>query len=344
MKADAVATRMSVLTRALPSRILLVDDNEFELERMASRLATAGFDVHQACNGAEALRLLEQCWYPLIITDWQMPVMDGLALCEAVRARGVDSYIIMLMTRDATADYQRGYAAGVDDYLAKHVSDAEIFSRINTAFNTLALRRSLQDARAALDRADTIDAESGAYTATELNRRLQSELCRAERYDRPLSMVTVGVELSGTDRQRRIELAREIARTLENVVRAHIDWVARLPPRAETGVSFAVVLPEASISDGPAIKGRLMNAAARINGEHAVALTFGLAARERGRESGLEASAMIDVAEHCRACNGRVGGAQLEAVRHSVACGVGIACRQGYAVASDCPLRVREGQ
>src|SRR5690606_41486403 len=126
--------------------------------------------------------------------------------------------------------------------------------------------------------------------------------------------------------------------------RARRHRAERLPTTADTGVRYGVVLPQASIADGWAIKGRLRNAAASIKGEQAVALTCRLAARERGRESGLEASAMIDVAEHCRACNGRVGSAQLEAVRHSVACGVGIACRQGYAVASDCPLRVREGQ
>ena len=58
MQADAIATRMSVLTRALPTRILLVDDDELELELLAERLATAGFEVQQAQNGAEALRLL----------------------------------------------------------------------------------------------------------------------------------------------------------------------------------------------------------------------------------------------------------------------------------------------
>ena len=88
MKADAIATRMSVLTRALPMRVLLVDDDELELELMADRIASAGFEVRQATNGEEALRLLEQQWYPIIITDWQMPVMDGLTFSERLRGRG----------------------------------------------------------------------------------------------------------------------------------------------------------------------------------------------------------------------------------------------------------------
>ena len=88
MKAERIATRMSVLGRALPSRVLLVDDDELELELMADRLSVAGFEVARAANGAVAMELIEQQWYPLVITDWLMPVMDGIAFTEALRGRG----------------------------------------------------------------------------------------------------------------------------------------------------------------------------------------------------------------------------------------------------------------
>src|SRR5919107_938422 len=115
MKAERMATRMSVLGRALPSRVLLVDDDELELELMADRLAAAGFEVARASNGEEALCAIEQQWYPLVITDWLMPVMDGIAFTEALRARGItDTYILMLTMREASVDYERGYVAGVD--------------------------------------------------------------------------------------------------------------------------------------------------------------------------------------------------------------------------------------
>ena len=144
MKAERIATRMSVLGRALPSRVLLVDDDELELELMADRLSAAGFEVARAANGAAAMELIEQQWYPLVITDWLMPVMDGIAFTEALRGRGAtDTYIIMLTMREASVDYERGYVAGVDDYLSKRVPDAELFARITAAFNKLALRRSL---------------------------------------------------------------------------------------------------------------------------------------------------------------------------------------------------------
>ncbi len=120
MKAGVMATRLSVLQRALPSRILVVDDDEQDRELIMRRLTAAGFEVEHAANGQEALEVLDRQWYPLVVTDWHMPVMDGLALTQTLRARGTeDTHIIMLTMRDASTDFEQGYVAGVDDYLTK---------------------------------------------------------------------------------------------------------------------------------------------------------------------------------------------------------------------------------
>ena len=383
MKADAMATRMSVLTRALPTRILLVDDDELELELMAERLTAAGFEITQALNGAEALEILERQWFPVVITDWQMPVMDGLALCESLRTRGGggDIYVIMLTTREASSDYERGYAAGVDDYLTKKVQDPELFARIHAAFNTLALRRSLKQAHEALEESVALDEASGVFTGRETVVRLHAEICRAQRYGRQLSVITVGVAPQRTaDLPATLssDMLRGIAGTLSGVVRAHVDWVGRLggtgsddarvrsssgsaasddsfrpdESRAEDTheasagpeqeIAFAVVLPEAAISDGPAIKQRLVAALTRFVTSNGVSVrfAFGLAGLERNGPGGpaVHVEEMLDVAERCRICSGRVGTEQLVAVKQSVASHVAIACRHGYVVDSECAL------
>jgi PleD family two-component response regulator len=346
MKVDAMATRMSVLARAVPMRILLIDDDELELELMADRLATAGFEVEQAANGAEALRILEQRWFPVVITDWQMPVLDGISFTESLRARGVrDTYVIMLTMREANLDYERGYAAGVDDYLTKKVPDAELFARINAGFNTLALRRSLEEAKLALNESASVDTDSGVFTSRDLHARLHGEICRAERYGRQLSVITVGIRTRDASSDVfSADMLRNVAQTLVRVVRTHVDWVGRLETQGE--VAFAVVLPEANIADGPAIKERMLAALRRIADAESLDLvfTFGLSALERNGPNGpsVETSALVGVAEHCRACNGRVDAEQLTAVKESVAGHVAIACRHGYAVASECPLRARD--
>ncbi|MET0497070.1 MAG: response regulator [Steroidobacteraceae bacterium] len=344
-----MTTRMSVLTRVLPMRILVVGDDEPQLGPMAVRLAAAGFEVERADSGEQALAMLDEQWRPVVIADWHMPAMDGIAFTEELRARGVeDTYVIVLTAQESDSDHERGYLAGVDDYLTKQMPDAELFARIHAGFNTLALRRSLQETRAELTHVNREDVESGAASVTETLKRLQSEVRRAQRYGRMLSVLTIGVRAESASVVDESTVAapalRAVVTTLQSVVRTHVDWVGRIPSLTG-GAAFVCVLPEAATPDGPPIKERVRKAlaeipAGRIAGQ-AVAFDFGLAGLERGGHDGkpVEAVALIDVAERCRGCQGHDGPAQLGAVQRSVAIGVTIACRHGYAVVSQCSFK-----
>ena len=341
MSIEAMATRMSVMTRALPMRILLVDDDELELALMADRVGAAGFEIANASNGAEALELLAQQWFPLVITDWQMPVMDGIAFTEALRARGVDdTYVIMLTMRESSMDYERGYLAGVDDYLTKRLPDAELFARIHAAFNTLALRRSLKETQAALATSSPVDAHSGAFTRGELLAKLRSELRRAQRYGRMLSVLTVSVR-EANQQTPGAAAVKAVVQALQKTIRTHVDWVARLDDATDTP-TFAIVLPEAAPGDGPKIKERMRAALSEVQSKIAgLEFDYGLVSldREPGDGKMVEVEDLLAVAELCRICSGHAGPAQLTTVQRSVAAGVTIACRHGYAVDSHCTLK-----
>jgi CheY-like chemotaxis protein len=139
----AVTARIMALAYTSKTRILVVDDDELELALLCDRLESCGLDVSRAANGAQALELLGTEWFPVVLTDWQMPIMSGVELTERLRAQGAhDTYVIML-----TADYERAYAAGVDDYLSKKRPEVELLSRIHAAFSTVNLRRQLGEAR-----------------------------------------------------------------------------------------------------------------------------------------------------------------------------------------------------
>jgi len=142
-------SRLRRLDLDVPPRILVVDDDELELELVADRLKYAGLEVAVARDGKEALRLLERSGCSVLVVDWQMPSMDGIELTERLRASGKEEiYIIMLTARGSGFDYDRGYRAGVDDYLTKKLPDTELMARIHTGFNMVALRRELKRARA----------------------------------------------------------------------------------------------------------------------------------------------------------------------------------------------------
>jgi DNA-binding response OmpR family regulator len=351
MSIEALATRMSVLTRALPMRILLVDDDDLELALMADRIGSAGFEVASAMHGEEALELLARQWFPLVITDWQMPVMDGIAFTEALRARGIDdTYVIMLTMREGSMDYERGYLAGVDDYLTKRLPDAELFARIHAAFNTLALRRSLKESQQALATASPVDADTGAFTRAELLSKLESELRRAQRYGRMLSVLTIGVRVSGSSTAPTVAMLKPVVEALQKTIRTHVDWIARLDentPDNAQAPAFAIVLPEAAPGDGPKIKERVRAALAAIPvGDSVLEFEYGLVSLDRSAGEGkkVDAADLLAVAEQCRVCTGHAGAAQLSTVQRSVAAGVTIACRHGYAVDSHCTLKTEVAQ
>src|ERR1700730_4576771 len=146
-----ITFRMKALNQTEALSILVVDDDEIALTIIGDQLEAQGFDVVRASSGRDALALMETRFFSVLLTDCQMPEMDGVDLTERVRSRGMsETYIIMLTMRNAAFDYERGYAAGVDDYLSKANPNVDLFARINAAFGTAALRCSLKDTRAAL--------------------------------------------------------------------------------------------------------------------------------------------------------------------------------------------------
>lgn len=146
-----ITTRLRALRNQAELEILIVDDDELERALIADRLERRGFKVTEASDGIEAMKLLEQQPFPVVLADWRMPTLDGIQLTEQIRARGMlETYVIMVTARDGNLDFERGYLAGVDDYVSKKVNDVELLARVHKAFEILALRRELRDARAEL--------------------------------------------------------------------------------------------------------------------------------------------------------------------------------------------------
>jgi len=94
--------------------ILLVEDEPTTRLMTTHQLKKAGYEVDAVANGAEALARLKVRFYPLLITDWEMPEMDGVELCKAVRETDFEGYVytILLTARDGKASTLRVCARG----------------------------------------------------------------------------------------------------------------------------------------------------------------------------------------------------------------------------------------
>jgi DNA-binding response OmpR family regulator len=117
------------------SKILIVDDEPFNVDYLEQELADLGYETISATNGQQALEYVAAEAPDLILLDVMMPVMDGFTVCRLLKAQEETRLIpIVVMTAlDAKADRIAGIQAGADDFLTKPVDETELVARIETA-------------------------------------------------------------------------------------------------------------------------------------------------------------------------------------------------------------------
>jgi two-component system KDP operon response regulator KdpE len=110
------------------NKILLIDDDQTLLDLLSDHFISASWEVLQAPSGAIGLELAEKETPDLIILDVMMPGMDGWRVCQLLRDKS-DIPVIMLTAKDQEIDKLRGFRLGVDDYVTKPFSFAELAAR-----------------------------------------------------------------------------------------------------------------------------------------------------------------------------------------------------------------------
>jgi len=126
-------------------RILIAEDERISRRSLERQLALWGHDVVVAEDGEAAWRAFEEGEFDVLISDWDMPNMDGPSLIERVRAAegGGYVYVIMLTARGGTDDLVRGMEAGADDFLTKPFEKNELRVRLRAGERVLTLQRRL---------------------------------------------------------------------------------------------------------------------------------------------------------------------------------------------------------
>ncbi len=111
-------------------RVLLVEDEPDAARLLAKGLRERTFAVDVAAEGEEALYLASINDYDLIILDVMLPLKDGFAVCQELRASGASVPVLMLTARDDVRDRITGLDSGADDYLVKPFDFHELLARV----------------------------------------------------------------------------------------------------------------------------------------------------------------------------------------------------------------------
>lgn len=137
-------------------------------------------------NGREALDAIHEESYRLVITDWEMPEMDGIELCKAIRAGNFSGYvyIILLTSRDSPQETVEGLSAGADDFIVKPFNPGELIARVRSGERVLSLETREVAIFALAKLAESRDPETGAHLerVRSFARVLTQELSKHEKF------------------------------------------------------------------------------------------------------------------------------------------------------------------
>ncbi|MCP4692777.1 MAG: response regulator [Desulfobacterales bacterium] len=129
--------------------ILVVEDDKMILRVLKKHLKEWGYGTLTATNGAEAWEIMKTIpeSIEVVLTDWVMPEMNGLELCERIRKTRYDHYVylILISTRDSESSIVRGLEGGVDDYIVKPLNPDELHARLEIADRIIRLEKDLRE-------------------------------------------------------------------------------------------------------------------------------------------------------------------------------------------------------
>jgi len=295
------------ITVETPPAILLAEDDPVTRMLMTRFLKKAGYEVDAVGDGAEAFDKMMTRYYPILVTDWEMPGMDGIALCKAVRNMQLDGYVyaLLLTARDAKEHIIAGLEAGADDYLVKPVHEPELIARLNTGRRILALEHSLRVANQRNRILSITDALTGAYNRRYLMEQLPRELERCRRYAYPLSVIMCDI-----DHFKRIndeqghaagdDVLQQFVGRVQQSIRSNSDWIARYG-----GEEFLLVLPETEYQSGVMVAEKVRAIVGSLPfatraGEIRMTASFGVAATgPGGPDLLLKVEGLIKAADQC---------------------------------------------
>ncbi len=306
-------------------RVLAVDDDPVSLKMLQRHLMKAGHEVVIARDGEEALKLALDQNPQLVVADWMMPGLDGVALCKALRqiTDGRKIYFLLLTGKDNEDEVLQAFDAGVDDYVTKPFNPRILLARIQAGSRIISLqaqvekeqerqRKNLRDL-AVLTRklrsAALTDTLTGLPNRRYAMKRLGQAWEASARTGNPMSTIMMDIDFfkkvndeHGHDAGDAV--LRETATKLQEVCREEED-VCRIG-----GEEFLVICANADAEEARKCAERI-RAAVEAQVIHwkefnrAVTMSLGVAAREPEMASGEDLMKASDEAVYIAKANGR---------------------------------------
>jgi two-component system, cell cycle response regulator len=247
-----------------PGRILVVDDNEDNIEIIATRLRFRGYDIVEARDGEQALAMVRESAPDLILLDVMLPDIDGYEISRRIKGSEDLPFIpiILVTARDSTQDKVAGLDAGADDYLTKPINFPELEARVRSMLRIKRLQDELEEKNRELERLSISDGLTGLYNHRHIHGLLAEEFERVGRTNDCMSVAmfdldrfkavndTYGHQAGDRVLIEAADILRESARDIDRLGRYG-------------GEEFMVLLPETCAEDAAVFVERVRREVAR---------------------------------------------------------------------------------
>jgi sigma-B regulation protein RsbU (phosphoserine phosphatase) len=127
-------------------RVLIVEDDPFFQRILLKRMQAEGYQLQTASDGREGMKSIVTFEPHLVISDWMMPEVDGLELCQSVKTglREAAPYFILLTAKGEISDKLLALDTGADDYLVKPADHGELVARVRAGLRIVDLTQELR--------------------------------------------------------------------------------------------------------------------------------------------------------------------------------------------------------
>jgi two-component system, cell cycle response regulator len=285
------------------SKVLVVDDDPAMLRMLSRWLDKEGYSTQVASDGLLALSMIETDCPDFVITDWEMPNMDGLELCRRVRALDLPHYVfIMFLTvKSASEEMIKGLEIGADEFLCKPVAHEELLARMRAGSRVLELERKLN----LMAHTDPL---TGLLTQRTFYDIMSKEWHRAMRNQLPLSCVMMDLDFFKRINDIQGHQAGDV------VLKKVAEMLLKYSRRSDSvcrygGDEFCILLPETNEADAVAWAERVHSNVKELvipvgNENCRLCVSFGVSQRH---EDTVTPEALVDQADQALLCAKRTG-------------------------------------
>jgi len=177
-------------------KVLVVDDSPVYRKLVEHALSQDSSAVLFATSGHQALEIFEREHPEIIITDWLMPDLTGIELCQRIREGTYASYIyVIILTSNAEKEnVVMGFSAGADDYLTKPFHAAELLARVRVGQRLIGLHRQIKTKSRLLEELALTDALTGLPNRRAIETWATRQLSGAARHGFPFWVVMIALD------------------------------------------------------------------------------------------------------------------------------------------------------